>query len=437
MSEAHPAHGSLPARVTLSSSRVKATARGAAGTGAGSGVTVSTATGQHVVAPGLNATSVLPLPPCEDPAVVRPFVDVAAAVVVNIPSTSAAKIAGAARRFREVRTALGMGAVTFVTVLVYIVARCCPPVGAPLPACCASPVLPTTVAGDVDALRRGAALGVEALGDCLDALSHVMVSNLLRAIGARVKRLKTSKKPLLFAQVLARWTVLAAVGTAEAVRDGFALVLAFFFGMRVSELIGLMPEDIHCVKLAGGRRAMRVTFRKTKTRQTMFITHEPFNVTCAHPLLVEAWGAFEARHDYYDRTTIFHRRPGPQGTRDPLSRNWFAGVVAAAAPGTTPHSCRVGLASEMWAAKCSIEEIMSAGRWSSVAALMYVIGCLEDQVRASDRIGSNSLRMVDGDLRRGGFSPNEADALRGPLGPKGDATLWASIARRVPEPDVD
>lgn len=430
---------------TAAASAAGASAPGATGTvtasaaGASAPVHVATTTGAHTITPTLRRDGDLLLPPCRDPTVIQPFADVASAALIAVPATSAAKISGAARRFKEVMTVLGITGITFVAVLIYIVARCCPPPDSPRPPCCASPVLPTTVAGDVDALRRGADLGVEGLAAFGDALRHAAVSALLRAIGARVKRLKTSKVPLLYQEVAAFWRSCRAKRTAVAARDGFAVVVGFFFGMRVSELLALGSDDVSYVTISsdgGTRGAMRIVFRQTKTRRSLFISHDPFAVTCGHDLLMEAWAFFEEYHDFHPGAPVFHRTPGPRGTRDKLSRDWFANLVAAAAPKATPHSCRVGLATEMWAAGRSIEEVMSVGRWSSVAALLYVVGALEDQVKATDAIGSaGALRMSNGDLRKAGMTPGAG--LRGPGGPSACSKAWNRIAARVPEPDDD
>jgi len=150
-------------------------------------------------------------------------------------------------------------------------------------------------------------------------------------------------------------------------------------------------------------------------------------VTCAHPVLMEAWAASEDRFDYDQVAPVFHRLTG--STRDPLSRRWFADVIAKASPLTTPHSARVGLATELWAAGVGVDDIMAVGRWSSLAALMYVIGVLEDQVKATDRVGtSGALRYVDGDLRRAGFSPGQFAPAQAPCA---SATVWNGIVGRL------
>jgi hypothetical protein len=141
---------------------------------------------------------------------------------------------------------------------------------------------------------------------------------------------------------------------------------------------------------------------------------------------MRAWTAFERVADYYEGVPVFHRLSG--STRDALSRRWFAAVILAAAPGTVPHSARVGLATELWAAGRSIDVIMAAGRWTSAAAVLYVIGSLEDQVSATRAIGAGLVYTGD-DLRRLGVSPDQFRVHGG--SPTLDCRIWASIAQGI------
>ena len=343
---------------------------------------------------------------CTAPHLLAPLLPIALALMVIMPVASEAKIRSAVSTFSAVLSFWGCSLpnINWAVVMAFVVLRCAPPVGLALPECCRKPVLASTVAGDIDALRRAARLGLHGMGAALAAFSDERVSLLLRSIGARVKRLKTSKRPLLFSQVSK--CVLAALkagATQVALRDACALCLAFFFATRVSELLAMTPADVSVVPLSNGRRALRITFRKCKNRQSVFSSHEPFVVSCAHPLLMRIWTAFTAAVPLPKKGFVFHRLSG--ATRDALSREWFAGVIASAAPGTTPHSARVGAATEMWAAKVPLRDIMAVGRWSSPAAVLYIISTLESQVAATDAIGSEgALSISNGDLRRAGLA---------------------------------
>jgi integrase len=370
--------------------------------------------------------SQLPVPPGANAQRLQPLLATAALLTLCVPPTSQAKIDGAVGRFREALTFWSLTAPCEQAVLAYVVARCCPPVGFEVPPSCGQPVLPQTVAGDVDALRRAARLNMHDMRPHSDALYSTGVSELLRAIGGRMKRLKTCKRALLFAEVERNWERAEKSGDAIAIRDAFAVTVAFFFGMRVSELLTLTPDDITAVELPSDDScAMQITFRHTKNRQSLLKSHDPFVVTCGHPLLMRAWDAFEAVTDYFDGVPVFHALRG--STRDPLSRRWFSEVIKAIAPAAVPHSARVGLATEMWAAGASVQDIMTAGRWTSATAVMYVIGSLEGQVQATRKIGGG-LVYSGGDLRRLGVSP---DRMRPDQRPKASAMTWARIASQV------
>ena len=241
-----------------------------------------------------------------------------------------------------------------------------------------------------------------------------------------MKRLKTCKRAILYSEVEAVWERAVNIGTPIAIRDAFAVVLAFFYGMRVSEIITLMPDDINVISLDDNdddSLAIQITFRSTKNRQSILRSHDPFVVTCAHPLLLRAFEAFEAVTDYFDGVPVFHQLRG--STRDPLSRNWFDTVIKKVSPSAVPHSARVGLATELWAAGASIEDIMTAGRWTSATAVMYVIGSLEGQVQATRKIGSG-LVYSGKDIRDLGASP---DKMQPRHRPSASNNKWRAIAR--------
>ena len=146
------------------------------------------------------------VPRCMFPERLSPLLHRALLLLVSIPTSSEAKILGAKSVFDKALEWWGLEAtdVTAEAVLAFVVLRCAPPVDDPScrpPPRFSRPVLATSVAGDVDALRRGARLGVLGLGAWLQALTDDRVSCLLRAIAGRHKRLKSAKKPLLFSQV--------------------------------------------------------------------------------------------------------------------------------------------------------------------------------------------------------------------------------------------
>jgi integrase len=248
-------------------------------------------------------------------------------------------------------------------------------------------------------LRRGAGLRVEGLGAISDALWDPRVSALLRAIGARAKRLRSEKRPLLWAECSAFVERGLLLDSEHGVRDAFAVVLAFCFATRVSELVALKVDDLSVVALTDGRSALRVSFLNTKTRQTLFGSHQPFVCASANILLLRAYQSF--RVHFPSAPAGFPLLPRLSGDRQqPLTRDWFAKVIRGIAPSAVPHSVRVGAATEMWAAGVPLSRIMAVGRWTSTAALLYVIGSLEGQVAATDALGNGALSFRSDSLHQ-------------------------------------
>ncbi len=369
---------------------------GGARSDGGDGRQLRTAGGLVAVQPLLRAEP-LPIPLSSRPDRLQPLLRVAATLLTAVPDTSAAAIRGAARRWHEAVAFWGVQVVGWEVVAAYVVARSCPPLGVQLPSCCDRPVLPTTVASEVSALRRAAGLAVEGMGRFAPALSHPQVSRLLRQIGGFMKKLKSDKKPVLLAEVRRFWEACEAEGSVDAIRDGFAVVLGFCFGCRARELLGLNEEDLKPIALVDGRPALQVTFKRTKNRQSLFVTHQPFRVVCAHAMLLRAFTLFNDKYRFLPGAPVFRLVPGePQ----PQSRGWLAAVLRRVASGATPHALRVGLATELWAAGASMDAIMTAGRWLSRAAALYVIGSLNEQVEATDRLADGSLVYTSAGLQR-------------------------------------
>jgi integrase len=365
------------------------------------GVTVLTATGEHTLQAPRVTRDALDMPACGFPERLRPLLDTADLLLGTIGESGAAKINGACGRFEKALRWWGMlrGAVTAAVICAFVILRCAPPVGHDRPSGFDKPVLPSTAIGDVDALRRAARLGLNGMAELLQALDHSVVHQLSRAIGARVKRLKTSKRPLLFHEVKAYVDKALLSDNPTLIRNAFALAVAFFFAMRVSELLALNDADMKVIDgVAGAPDVITIRFRQVKNRSTVFATHDPFEVSSSHPLLLQIFDVYDKKLGFLTDVPLFHRLTG--STRDRLERGWFARVVATAAPGCVPHSCRVGAATEMHAAGVPLRQIMAVGRWMSTAALLYVLGNEEDQVHAIDSIGSAGLAYAGGRLHK-------------------------------------
>lgn len=294
--------------------------------------------------------------------------------------------------------------------IAYAVARCCPPIGTELPTGWADkPVLPSTVKTELGALRSAAKLGIAGAGPMLDAVMAPRLSIFLKSVGANVGRLKSNKKPLLWSSVTsfvepilerARRADTYTASIMSDVRDAFALTLCFCTGARCAELLALRGADLVIEDDAGVY--VQATFRQTKTRRTALGTHDPFVSVATNTMLLELFEFFDQVCGWEaDGPVWTSYRHGEEGK--PLSRDWFARVVAKADPGCSPHSCRVGMATDLWAAGCTMEEIMAAGRWTSAAAVLYVIGALDHQLVIADALGTGGL-SYDGDkLRKRGI----------------------------------
>jgi integrase len=316
------------------------------------------------------------------------------------------------------------GTANVSAMLAYIMARACPPVGVALPPGFDRPVLPTTVAGDLDALRRGLRLQVAALVPWRSIIQDELASILIRNLGGRVRRLKSAKRPIVWDEVQRFCDAALARPSPESVLGAFALAFAFLFGTRVSELLSLKWEDVTDGVLLDGRPAIAVVFVKCKNRQSLLTTHEPFTITAAHPTLMRCLAAYRA-------SLISTRGPLIQDHKGhALSREWFARLVAAASPGgtATPHSVRVGLATELWASGASLSEIMAAGRWTSPAAVLYIIGSLDASAAAIDKVGGGGLMFTSFGLQQ------QLRTQRRPFeAPKCDPSRWASIVAPLQE----
>jgi integrase len=298
--------------------------------------------------------------------------------------------------------------------IAFAVARVAPPVGIELPdGWAAHPVLPSTVKSEIGAMRSAAKLGVAATTPLMHALSSPRLSLFLKAIGANVPRLKSLKKPMLFSKVEAFCSPILRRASATldnrepidqslqcAVRDAFAIVLCFATGARCGELLNLEGRDVQ-LETIDNREFVEVTFRDTKTRRTPLGTHDPFVSVAAHELVIKLFKAFDVIVGWQEDGKVWTAQRG--STHDPLSRSWFADLVHSIDPLCVPHSLRVGMATELWAANATIEQIMTAGRWTSASAVLYIIGSIDRALAAADLLGNGKLAYDGARLRQRGL----------------------------------
>lgn len=361
-------------------------------------ITLMTAQGPRTITSTL-ARPDLPMPVCGRPERIRPLIEAAADLLVAIPAASSTKVEGGLRRFREALEFWGVDDkdVTPSVVLAFITLRCARPPDAEVPSSMKRRVVPATAAGDIDAINRAIRLGVPGTAPYAEAFGAPQVNQILRSINARQRRLKTTKLPLLF------HTVANMVKTALAsrrstrkfeLRDAYAVAVAFVFGLRLSELLALNVKDFEL-----DRDILTVILRSTKTHQSLLKLHDPIRVASSHPLLLAIHRTFHAEVTLPGpEAPMFFRMVGR--TADRLGRSWFETAIRKIAPGATPHSTRVGMATEMYAAGIPLTHIMAAGRWRSLTAVLYIIGTLDQSIDATAKLGSAGVIRVGRDLRQ-------------------------------------
>ena len=378
-----------------------------------------------------------PMPKCLHPDRLRPLLMAARCVAGNLPTSSARKVRAAVRLWKASLDWFGIeeSAIDESFVVALIILRCCPPVGMPLPDFASRPVLPTTAASDIDVLRRAAREQLYDMGTFLGPLSHDRVLRLQRSIGGRVSRLKTNKKPFLYSNLLeCTEQSLSRSASVDDAKEAFALTLGFFFGMRAAELLSLKGADVN---ESGDGTMVLVTFRSVKTRQSLFVTHEPIVVAGCAPLLSQMFALFNEKVGFSPTYPLFHYWKSSRSERvqkdfkwsqrhvHGYTRDWLAHAVHRWAPGCTPHSLRVGCATEAWAAGVPLERIQALGRWKSSAALLYIIGSLDQTASATARLGHGGLAFT-------------ADGLRAQIGTSSAVKdSWWPIPDKHPAPSSD
>ena len=278
-------------------------------------------------------------------------------------------------------------AVSAYVVMSYTLLRCNPPMGVPLPECMSRRVLPRTAAGDIGLLRRRARLMKDAA--FLAVLTDEDVLRLGTVLGANVKRAKTSKAPILLTHLETLWRD-AAVRTAGFVRDVFLLTLGLIVGARRRELVALRLCDLE-FSAARDDFVVRIIVRD-KTNVTILDAQHPRVLCVAHALLSEVWAAF--RPTFVDGRApaqpLFPRMVGVTVTSQHLAPDTVNTIVRERLPGlpVSPHSLRVGFATELHAAGVPLQLILELGRWSSLAGLLYVLPSADSMTAATRSIGT-------------------------------------------------
>lgn len=353
------------------------------------GVHLRTQRGVVAVAPAVETQAIPALPAGAAPVLTVMFT----AIAVLLAAVAPTSVAGLERSWRFFTTFLRfvdvpIENVTEWVICAYVLCRVCPPVGIELPQFMARHVMPATAYGDILALRRRARMS--GYRELLDALLGDRVAELCRRLTAGVKRKKTTKSPILIHHLRDLWNG-TANRTAGFVRDVTLMLVALLIGLRRREIVALTVGDV-----VWNGRELRVTVRRDKVNFNLVGAECPRTVVASHELLDLIWPIFAARFlpagTPADRP-LFRVCAGVHITNDGLSPNTIRTIIRERLPGlpVSPHSLRVGCATELHAAGVSLDTIMEIGRWSSLAALIYVLPSADKMARATRSMGSGGV----------------------------------------------
>lgn len=315
-----------------------------------------------------------------------------AVILASVPAGSEGGMHTAWRQYEVFARHFGISEPSSWSVCAYILLRVRPPVGVPLPEDFAIAVQPRTIRTYISAIRRR--LRLTENREWLEAFCHEDVTLMMAAIGANVKRTKTDKKPILMKHIREIWdkATKEQLGTLVFIRDITLMLIGLLAGLRRREICGLRPIDVVWDET---NQDLTISVRKDKTNQSIVDAQEPRTVTVGHELLSVVWPIYiEARKGItVDNPWLFPAMSGTRVTPLGVTPSAVSTLIKHRLPnmGVSPHSLRVGMATELFAQDVPVPLIQEIGRWSSLAALLYVLPSAEAMANATRKMGATSV----------------------------------------------
>jgi integrase len=267
-------------------------------------------------------------------------------------------------------------------------------------------VSPLTASANLSSLRRRARI----IGDLdlLSALCEDVVLRLVARLCSGTKASKTGKRPILVRHIREAWQSRDPRPVPSVSRNFCLLAFGLFFGLRRRELVALNRDDVTW-NPDDGCLTLRVC--SDKTNRNVVNAQRPRVLTASNPLLSEIWLAYLPILNGGSGGPLFGRLEGGFSVAR-LAPASVSTIVREVLPGlgVSPHSLRVGFATEAYAAGVPLTTIMEMGRWRSSTALLYILPSADRSVDATRRFGSAAPAVTPVEARRGdrGSGPSAA-----------------------------
>ena len=375
----------------------------------GSSVAVYTARGVRVLTSSVVSAGIsAPVATGPRAAVLTALFSAIVFLLGTIPDSSLATMERSHRYLHQFLTWIGAALPTPWLLCAYIMMRVFPPLDLEIPPFVKRGLVSAaTIATEISSLRRYVSLrsaghknSETARQDAAleSSVNDPMVSNLLRKM-SDPRQTKTKKLPILFSMILPWWESLTPEATRLKRRDVTLILVGLCYGLRRSEVAGLTFGDVHWVP---AEAAYTLIIRSDKTNQSALGTHSPKDIYCGHDIWIAALHAWLQLHPSAPLAAPLFSNTLPSHLGQKLSMRTVGNIAKRLFPkaGVTSHSMRVGFATELFAAGVQLPIIMEMGRWSSLAALIYVLPAFKTLIAASRQIGTSSLTIESYQLRR-------------------------------------